>query len=180
MVTVAGIDLAAYQHRPTGMAVVSGSEVLFIGVKHTDDEILSVIIGYRPVAVAIDSPLSHAETYRRVDIAMKMKGYPVLPPGWRTMKPLVSRALRLKESMEARGIVVIETHPRSALKSSGCKSVEELLDEMGVRRGYQKRLTRDEADALVAALVAYMYVRDASIRVSAPDGVVHLLPRLCG
>ncbi len=180
MVVVAGVDLAAYQHRPTGVAVLSDSNVLFIGIMHSDQEIIGLIQSYKPVAVAIDSPLAHAETYREVDILMKKHGYPVLPPGWRTMKPLVDRAVRIKKILEDNGIPVIETHPKSALRSSGCRSLDELLKNTGIEIDLKRKLTRDEADALIAAIVARFYVENNALTVSARDGVIYLLPRICG
>ncbi len=180
MVIVAGLDLAAYQHHPSGVAVLSDNSVLFIGVKHSDPEIIGLIKSYKPRIIAIDSPLSHAQTYREVDILMKRRGYPVLPPGWKTMKPLVDRAIRIKKILEGNSIVVIETHPKSALKSSGCKNIDELLKNTNIMIGFKKKLTRDEADALIAAIVARFYVEGRAYVVAARDGIIYLMPRICG
>ncbi len=176
MVVVGGIDPAATHRRPSGVAILYDNNLLFLGKAYTDNEIIQPILNYKPVAVAIDSPLAYADKYRMVDLEMKRKGFRVLPPGWRSMRMLIERSLRLKNVLEGHGIAVIETHPLSALKNSGC-SFEKLVELHGI--SISRRISRDEADALIAALVAYYYVNDKAINISAPDGIIYLLPRIC-
>jgi len=93
------------------------------------------------------------------------------------MRMLVDRALKLKSLFEEQGLLVVETHPRSALKSSGCRDYDELLNAHGIKVGYS--LSRDEYDAIVAALVARYYSEDRALKIEASDGVIYLLPRIC-
>ncbi|MET1160291.1 MAG: hypothetical protein ABWW65_04965 [Thermoprotei archaeon] len=177
MVIVAGIDPAGSPKKYTGVAVLDNYTLLCIARVKKDEEITSIIHKYKPVVIAIDSPLSHAPGYRKVDIAMKIHGYQVLPPGWRSMRMLIDRSLRLKKLFEERGAIVIETHPRSALKSSGCKNPEDLYNRIGFH--IEKPLSKDENDALISAIVALYYAIGDVIEISDVDGTIYLLPPVC-
>jgi predicted nuclease with RNAse H fold len=177
MVRVAGLDPSGSSRRASGLAILDDHTVLFVGRVRYDREIMDVILSFRPVVIAIDSPLSHAETYREVDLVMRRMGYRVLPPGWRSMRMLIDRSLRLKKVFEENNIVVIETHPYSALKSSGCNDYDALLSKLGI--SVPRVLSRDEYDALVAAIVAKYYTSDEALKIEARDGIIYLLPRIC-
>ena len=177
MVRVAGIDLAGSPRNPSGVCILFNTRIDFLGVLYSDEEIVSLILSMKPRIAAIDAPLAHSPGYREVDREMIRHGYRVLPPGWRSMKMLVTRALLIKEKLEENGIKVIETHPRSALKSSSCSSIDELLAIHGI--SFEKRVSRDEFDAIIAALVAYHYELGDVEVVEACDGKIYLLPRIC-
>ncbi len=179
MVIVAGLDLRARSDKPTGIAFLKDNKLVFVSKTYTDEEIIALLTRYKPLVVALDAPLSHANGFREVDKKMIRQGYRVLPPGWKSMKMLVSRALRIKALLSDKGIYVIETHPRSSLKSSGC-SIEELLGMVGIEKERIRCLSRDEVDAVVAALTAYYYVRGEYVSVKDVDGEIILLPRICG
>ncbi|NPA98365.1 MAG: DUF429 domain-containing protein [Crenarchaeota archaeon] len=178
MVIVAGLDLRARSDKPTGIAFLEDNKLVFVSKTYTDEEIIMLINRYNPLVIAIDAPLSHAKGFREVDKKMIRQGYRVLPPGWKSMKKLVSRALRIKNLLDSKGIHVIETHPRSSLKSSGC-SIEKLLARIGIDKERIRRLSRDEIDAVIAALTAYHYARGEYISVKDVDGEIILLPRIC-
>ena len=177
MVRVAGLDPAATPRRYSGLAVLDDNRLLYVSRLKRDREIVEAVMSFKPVIIAIDSPLSHAITYREVDLVMKRMGYRVLPPGWRSMRLLVERSLRLKRFFEENNIVVIETHPYSALKSSGCEEYDKLLEVHGIKP--PRILSKDEYDAIVSALVAKYYAEGRALKIEARDGIIHLLPRLC-
>jgi len=178
MVIVAGLDPSGNPRRYTGLTILDNFNILYIGRLKLDWEIINTILRYKPVVVAIDSPLSHADGYREVDLCMKRLGFRVLPPSWRSMRMLISRSLVFKEVFEKNNITVIETHPLSALKSSNCRTLDELLSKFKIK--LPRKLSRDEADSLIAALVAYSYVTNSVFKVEAHDGIIYLLPRICG
>ncbi len=182
MVIVGGIDPSSSPKRPTGVAIVSKDNILFIAKAFYDSEIIGVIKEYKPVVIAIDSPLSHSSGFRKVDIEMKKHGYPVLPPNWPAMKKLIDRSLKLVEQIRLLGVEVIETHPKSALKSSGCSSVEELVLQRYRDHGLIEKISKcskDEKDALIAALVALDYMESRAIVIKASDGAIYLLSKTC-
>lgn len=178
MVIFAGLDPAGTEKRPTGLAIIKNNIFIFIGKLYRDNEIIDKILFYKPVVLAIDSPLSYSKGYREVDLLMKKLGYKVLPPGWRSMQILIHRSLRIKSILEKRGVKVIETHPLSALKSSGCKTLDELLAKLNIKLE-TKNLSKDEKDAAIASLVAKFYYNNKSYMVKAKDGIIHLLPKIC-
>jgi len=180
MVKYAGIDLAGSPRNPSGVAILDSTDTIsmaFIGILHSDDEIIELLARFKPVVVAIDAPLSHSRGYREVDRLLLRRNYRVLPPSWRGMSMLVDRALTLVRSLTSMGIRVIETHPKSALKSSGCRSPNELAERIGL--SFEERLSRDEEDALVASIVAYGHDRGYTVVFRAADGEVTLLKPIC-
>lgn len=180
-ICVAGLDLAALENRKTGIAIICDNKVEYINVLYRDEEIISKIIEYSVKVVAIDAPLSHAKGYRKVDLKMKKLGFKVLPPGWRSMKLLVDRAIKLKSLLEDRGIEVIETHPLSALRSSGYSDIEQLINELGIAINIENKhllKIKDVIDAIIAAIVAKLYLKSKTLKVSDVDGTIHLIPKI--
>ena len=144
-------------------------------------KLINKVMEYNTKVVAIDAPLSHAKGYRKVDLKMKKLGFKVLPPGWRSMKLLVDRAIKLKNILEDRGVRVIETHPLSALRSSGYSNVEQLISELGVTIDIKNKHLleiKDVVDAIIAAIVAKLYLESKTLKVSDVDGTIHLIPRI--
>jgi len=178
MVIVAGLDPSGTPRRYTGLTIIDDHNIIYIGRLKHDEEIINTILRYKPVVVAIDSPLSYADGYREVDLCMKKLGFKVLPPGWRSMRMLISRSLAFKEVFERNNITVIETHPLSAFKSSNCASLEELTSKFKME--LPRKPSKDEADSLIAALVAYSYITKSVFKVEAHDGIIYLLPKICG
>ncbi len=181
MICVGGLDLAALEKRSTGIAVICNNELILIGIVHKDEEIFEIFDKYRVKVIAIDAPLSHAKGYRKVDLKMKRLGFKVLPPGWSSMKMLVDRALKVKSLFEKKNIKVIETHPLSALRSSGAHNLNELLKYMGINIAVKNRellKIRDVADAVIAAIVAKCYIESRILVVEDVDGAIYLIPQL--
>jgi len=184
MVICGGLDLAARPYRPTGVAVVRATsdfkfEILYVDEVYSNEEIVSSLVKFSPVAVAIDSPLALPRRggLREVDHALIRAGFRVLPPVWASMRELTLRAQKLMKVLENYGIEVIETHPRSSVKSSSCSSVQELLEVLGIN--VSRRLTRHEADSIVASLVCVYYKNSKALVFRASNGEIALLPQIC-
>ncbi|MCD6301493.1 MAG: DUF429 domain-containing protein [Staphylothermus sp.] len=181
MVIYCGLDPSASLKRSSGLAFLEPNSSLSILLLKTDREIIDTVRKYSPKVIAIDSPLSHAKGYRKIDILLKKHGYKVLPPSWPAMRKLVTRSIYLASIFEELGVKVIETHPRSALISSNCKSVEDLLKRLGYSGVAEivNFLTQDEKDAIIASFVAYYYDLGEVVVFRTEDGEVYLLPRIC-
>ncbi len=181
MVIYCGLDPSASPKKSSGLAFLEPSSSLLIFLLRTDQEIISTVKKYMPKIIAIDSPLSHAKGYRKVDILMKKHGYKVLPPSWPAMRKLVDRSIKLTSIFEKLGIKVIETHPRSALRSSNCRSFKDLLSSLGYSEisKIADFLNQDEKDAIIASFVALYYDLGETVVFRAEDGEVYLLPRIC-
>ncbi len=181
MVIYCGLDPSASPKKSSGLAFLEPGSSLLIFLLRTDQEIISTVKRYMPKIIAIDSPLSHAKGYRKVDILLKKHGYKVLPPGWPAMRKLVNRSIKLVSIFEKLGIKVIETHPRSALRSSNCRSFKVLLSSLGYSEisKIADFLNQDEKDAIIASFVALYYDLGETVIFRAEDGEVYLLPRIC-
>ena len=172
-----GLDLSTTRRR-SAACIIRGDLAYFTNPL-TDDEILEALRS--ATVVAVDAPLTGppVKGHRAVDRLMIRMGFPVLPASWPSMRALTERATRIAGLLRALGVVVVETHPTSALRSSGCRSALELAGRAGVRVE-AKRLTDDEAAALVAAIVAMSYYNGRALLIRDVDGEVALLGPLCG
>ncbi len=181
---VVGIDLAGDERRPTGIAIIKERvAIAFIAFK--DHEIMEVIDAIKPLIVAVDSPLTlpmHGYM-REVDRRMHRLGFPVLPPMFPGMRKLTMRGMRLKAKLEGRGISVIEVHPRSSLKALRRRFKDDNLNvrEIALRVGVkvlEAHMSKDEEDALLAAITGLLYMKGEHYIVRCDDGSI-VLPRWC-
>jgi len=179
-VIVAGLDLAAKVERCSGFAVIDlGSRALLrVTCLHSDQDIIGAVLSERAGTVAVDAPLMESPAMRNVDREAIRRGFRVFPPSMPSMRLLTMRAWKLYRALEERGIDVIETHPKSALKASGAADVESLLKAVGISFS-DVPSSRDLRDAVVCAVVAYCYRVGTCIdRISANDGTIYIVKKL--
>lgn len=182
---VAGLDPGVGNRSCTGYALIrlEGVRRAVVGYGCVDGNGLPRTLLTSRV-VAIDSPFSVpvGSALRRVDRTALERGFKILPPSWSSMRRLVYKSVGLILSLRP-GTTVLETHPRSALKSSRCGGVEELLARAGVQapRGCLELIesNKDVRDAVIAAVVALFFTTGVYEVVYANDGAIFLAPRLC-
>ncbi|OYT58239.1 hypothetical protein B6U71_04870 [Euryarchaeota archaeon ex4484_178] len=163
---IAGIDLAAKEKNPTGIALMDGRRVKCLTL-YTNLQIFSQIIEFQPSIVAIDAPLTlnvkrYADKYLRKYGAMSLK----IP----SMMELARRGLEVKEYLEGKGYKVIEVFPTATAKILGFYSKDKMdmlsyFQEFGIEGGKNKH----EVDALIAAYTGWLYALDKYRKI---DGVV--------
>ncbi|HIP24872.1 MAG TPA: hypothetical protein EYG81_00165 [Archaeoglobus profundus] len=170
-IKVCGLDLAGKKTKPSGIAFVTNGCLEEFLILHSDNEILHKIIENNVRVVAIDAPLSHAKGYRKVDLKMIRSGFKLLPPGWKGMKMLVERAIKIKRELEKNGIKVIETHPLSALKNADYN----LSAFINLKNINLSNLSKDVVDAIICSAVAWAYVTGKVEIVRDVDGEIVLL-----
>lgn len=181
---VGGLDLAAYEHRCTGFAVIDEDHniVKELICLHKDEEIINAVSGSSIEILAIDAPLIETPRFRKVDRKTIRIGFRVMPPSFKHMKTLTIRAWLIYQRLTQLGITVIETHPRSALKSSGTTNVIELCKALNISidSNLVTRLKhKDLKDALISAVVALCYKRKSCIKtIEAEDGIIYLITYL--
>ena len=182
MLLVAGVDLAA--GRRTGVAIVgviNGRPFLLESHILGFEEAAWLLRCYGVRVAAVDAPLSHASigAWRVIDLAGRRLGLRLLPPGWRGMRRLVEAARVLMRVALDGGVSIIETHPSSVVKVSGCGDARSLLERCYAGMLDEPR-GRDEVDAAVAGCVAYCFLYGCYARVEAVDGSIWLVdPRVC-
>jgi len=181
-----GIDLAASERRCTGLAALvdEGGKPSLIDARcvYSDAEILSRVEEMHRnadrIVIAIDAPLTTEIKFREVDRKMISLGFRVMPPTFKHMRYLTIRGTRLALKFIERGLEVIETHPRSVFRSSGCSSFLELLKCFGLESTLNNR-NRHVMDAVLAAIAALCYVRGCGKSIEAVDGAIWILKRVC-
>jgi Uncharacterized conserved protein len=181
----AGLDLSGSEQKSSGVSIVKVGKdldikVLYVGRLRTNSEIVELLWNHSVRAVAVDSPLtlpSRGKHFRRVDLKLIKMGYKVLPPSWVSMKKLSVRAINLVNELKSLGILVIETHPTSSLGSSGCDSFDELAGKL--RLELPRELSKDEKDAVIAAVTCAFHLLNKDIVVKDEDGEISILPRIC-
>jgi len=190
---VVGVDLSASEKKPTGLVVLESvnlsrwrcveARLLYMNTV----SLAMKIAEYAPHLVVVDAPLSRPPPgagFRPAELQVLRLGGRLLPLTLRSMSLLLERALALKKCVESYAEVV-ETHPSSLLKISGC-SIEELLliaslSSHGNCPVEPARLSRDIRDALLASIVGVGLSKGFSIVVgdSYCTRFVLLKPGLC-
>ncbi len=184
-VIVAGLDLAASPRRCSGYSVIevknNRSFLTKIKCLGTDESIINEALKDRVHVIAIDAPLVKEPKMREVDKLMIKQGLKVFPPNFSWMRKLSVRGWLIADKLRLLGIEVIETHPRSAIAVTGIGSLEELLDLLGIKvcvSDFSRRiLHKDLRDSVIAAVVAYCYIRGCYDVVEASDGSIYILKK---
>lgn len=180
-IRVCGLDLAGKESNPSGIAFITDGYLEEYLILYSDKEIISKILANNVSVVAVDAPLSHAEGYRKVDLKMIKKGFKLLPPGWKGMRMLVKRAINIKKAIENKGIVVVETHPLSALKNTGVFGLKESLSMfINLKNADLTNLSKDIVDAIICSAVAWAYIKNEVEIISDVDGEIVLLKKIRG
>ncbi len=164
-----GVDLAL--RRPSSLAGYRRGEGVVIW-----GEILKDRIDLDSDLVIIDAPLSLPKSggFRDFERKVISRGYRLLPIKSGPMRGLAVVGSRIRKGLESRGVVVLETHPTSALKALG-------IDRDDVVRLFSPILSspprsRDDIDALVCLLVGMLYLRGEAEIFEGDDGSM-VLPR---
>lgn len=182
---VAGLDLAASPRRCSGYSVIevknNCSFLTKIRCLSTDESIINEVLKDRVHVIAIDAPLVKEPKMREVDKLMIKQGLKVFPPNFSWMRELSARGWLIAEKLRSLGIEVIETHPRSAMAVTGLGSLEELLGLLGIKvrvGDFSRRiLHKDQRDSIIAAVVAYCYIKGCYNVVRASDGSIYILKK---
>jgi len=160
---VVGLDLAGSQRNDTGwclLAETGGVKAVACRIVHSDDEILSGLRDARPDIVAVDAPLTYSGARRACDEALREYG--ALPVTLRGMEILAERGRSLAEKMRVGGLRFIEVHSQASAKILGVYHKNDFtmqknmmaLDLAGDVN--TKILSRDELDAVMAAVTGYL------------------------
>jgi predicted nuclease with RNAse H fold len=181
-----GIDLAASDRRPSGYCVLSSRDMSCrTGIAKRDEELLELALSARPRVVAIDAPLSFAANggpFRRCDLEARRRGFMVLPLSMPSMAKLTARGVRLRRSLEERGLEVIEVFPTGGFRALGIEPPKRGLNKAleGLRRmGLKVENVENvhEVDAVMAAYIAYKYfVGEVEVVGDPVEGVI-IVPR---
>jgi hypothetical protein len=179
-----GIDLAGSPKNDTGFCLleVTGEEKkLSVTLLHSDSEILEKIKKNLPDLIAIDAPLTYEGVNRECDNILR--DYGALPATLRGMEVLARRGTSLASELRKLGCKYIEIYAKATGKILGFYDVDEStaqrkLLSAGLCGDLEKRmLTKDEIDAVFAALTAYLHYDGKSEEVGGVNGKI-IIPRI--
>jgi predicted nuclease with RNAse H fold len=176
---VVGVDLAGSSRNETGVCVldVEGeSKHVATRIVHENDELLAVIGEFKPDLVAVDAPLTYNGVRRNCDELLRQYGaLPVTLPG---MEALAKRGSILARELETRKVPYIEVYSTATAKILGFYS----KDEFSMQKSMMalsldgdinvRLLTKDELDAVSAAMTAYLHLLGRTVLVGGDGGAV--------
>lgn len=189
-----GIDLAGSPRRPTGICVLDSELTAKTLVAYGDEEILGSVVENNPNVVAIDAPLSiplgrksvedrEGPHLRECDKQLISLGIRFFPVTLGPMRQLTVRGMRLKDVLSSMGLAVIEVYPGGAQdvlgiprKSKGLEVLREGLEKLGIK-GLNPSMSGDELDAVTAAYVGLLYLRDEALVLRGADGAI-VMPKV--
>ncbi len=194
---VVGIDLAGSEKRNTGFCVMDSRMRCRTTVLHSDGEILTNTLAAQPEVVSIDAPLflpkgrenlekrgpPHFRECDKELLRMHIRFFPIsLGP----MRMLTARGMKLRATLEARGLEVIESFPGAIQdvlgmprKQEGLQELAQALSRHGIKLGRPTDgLTGDELDAVTSALVGLLYSKGDYKAIGDPEEGLMILPAL--
>ena len=195
-----GLDPSGSERKRSGLAVIDESLSAESRIVRTDADILQAVREVQPDVVAIDAPLSLPKgrccadpscpcsvhgIVRSADRAVSRMGY---RPFWTLLPSMVNltlRSIRLRETLESKGVKVIEVYPGAAQdrlglprKQRGEDALLEGLLRLGIRFTDDKpKRVHDELDAVTAAYVGLCWLQDAYEAAGPPDEIQIILPQ---
>jgi predicted nuclease with RNAse H fold len=179
-----GIDLAGNPGNETGFCVLEiegDKKSVSTCILHSDSDILDRIKKVSPPLIAIDAPLTYAGVNRRCDA--DLSSYGALPVTLRGMEVLGLRGTALAKEISDLKYKTIEVYSTASAKILGLYGRNEMeayknLLSAGLDGVVQKRmLTKDEMDAVYAALTAYLHATGATEKVGDPSGEI-VIPKV--
>jgi predicted nuclease with RNAse H fold len=187
--SIVGLDLAGVESRPTGFCALTDMKAETCLV-YTDKEIVEKTVCNHPKIVAIDAPLCLPPGRKSIDertnihlresdkqlLKMGIKLFPVtLGP----MRKLTTRGIRLKSTLEAQKLTVIEAYPGGAQdvlgiprKQQGLEKLRAGLEKLGIK-GLSSQMSNHELDAATCAYVGQLFLKGKAVIYGTPsEGIV--------
>jgi len=183
-VKVVGIDLAGNPKNDTGFCVlrVDGDvKSVSTSILKSDSEILDLLKEIRPDIIAIDAPLTFDEKNRLCDEELRVYG--ALPVTLRGMEVLARRGSSLAEEIKKLNLNLIEIFATASAKILGFydsneKKMQKKLMDANISGDVDRRfLTKDELDAIFAAITGYLQLNGSTEEVGNSEGKI-VIPKV--
>lgn len=175
---VCGVDLAGLAKNPSGFCTLTedaGVKTVQVKLLFSDEEIIRELDNASPDVVALDAPTTFEGQNRACDKELAIYGaLPVTLPG---MEVLARRGTELAGELEGK-YKVIEVYAKASAKILGVYAKDDFpcqkkllsLDLSGDPN--ERMLTRDELDAIFAAITGYLHLLGQSREVGGLDGKI--------
>ena len=162
---VVGVDLAGLEKNGTGFCILTvdgEKKSVKTIILYSNDELIKAIVDAKADLVAVDAPLIYENANRKCDELLRQYGaLPATLPG---MEVLAKRGVLLAKELNRRGIKYIEVYSIASAKILGVYNKKEFpmqknMLSLGLNGDTNKRLLiKDELDAILAAVTAYLHV----------------------
>ncbi len=180
---IVGIDLAGNPGNDTGFCIltVDDEKSVSTSILKSDSEILERLKKVQPEIVAIDAPLIFDGRNRLCD--EELGEYGALPVTLRGMEVLAKRGTSLADKIRKSNLNIIEIFATASAKILGfydpdCRNMQKRLMEAKISGDIDRRfLTKDELDAVFAAITGYLYLNGSTLEVGNDDGRI-VIPRV--
>lgn len=176
---IVGIDLAGSDKNDTGFCILAGdgkSKKVKTRLLKTDKDIILQCDLVKPELIAIDAPLTPARNaYMRL-ADEELKEYGALPHSLRGMTYLVERGIRLGNELK-KSYRVIEVYNSASAKILGFYDKDHLEMQKRMAKMISGDITdrvmsRDELDAITAALTGYLHLQGKTTEVGDEEGKI--------
>ena len=186
--TIAGLDLAGVDSRPTGFCVLKGLKAE-TSLAYGDKEIVRRIKEVKPRIIAVDAPSrlpqGRATIEEKTDVHLMECDVELLKRGINffqvtlgPMRKLTSRGIRLRGVLESNGFTVIEVYPGGAQdvlmiprKQRGLKGLRTGLEKLGIE-GLTGELSDHELDAVTGAYVGKLFLEGKATVYGTPEQAI--------
>lgn len=167
---IIGIDLAGNPKNNTGFCFLEVNDdeekAVTTEISHSNTEIIEKVEKIKPEIVAVDAPLTFSGTNRKCDDLLK--NYGTLPVTLRGMEILAVRGTELAKELKKRDFSIIEIFATASAKILGlyAKSEREMQKNLlnsRIKGDVEKRfLSKDELDAIFAAITGYLHIKGST------------------
>lgn len=181
---IVGIDLAGNPKNETGFCIleVNGeNKIVKTSILHSNLEITEKLNEISPEIIAIDAPLVFSGVNRPCD--EKLREYGALPVTLRGMEVLARRGSEFAKELKRMNFRFIEVFATASAKILGFydskdREMQKKLMNSGLLGDLQKRfLTKDELDAVFAAITGYLYLNNSTESIGDENGMI-VIPRV--
>ncbi len=181
---VGGIDLAGNPKNDTGFCIMQTTDDrkhVSTSILHSDSEIIDILKETKPDLVAVDAPLNYIGKNRECD--SELHDYGVLPVTLRGMETLAIRGCALAKKLEEHNIDFIEVSSKSTAKILGLHNKKErIMQKNLITSGIegsidQRMLSKDELDAIFAAITAYLHINNKTTTAGKEDEII-IIPKI--
>ena len=181
---IIGIDLAGNPKNDTGfciMEIEGDKKKVYTKILHSNYDIIKNITEIKPKIIAVDAPLTYLGDNRKCD--MELRDYGALPVTLKGMEVLAVRGTELAGELGALHLNLIEVFSKASAKILGFynkreKVMQKSLINAGISGSVDERfLSRDELDAIFAAITGYLYINGLTATVGDDTGKI-IIPRV--
>ncbi len=181
---IVGIDLAGHPTNDTGFCVLRADDdgkSVTTSILKSDSDILKRLKEIQPSIIAIDAPLIFDGRNRPCDD--ELREYGALPVTLRGMEVLAKRGSSLAREIKKLNPNLIEISAKTSAKILGFhdpdnKKMQRRLIEAKISGDIDKRfLTKDELDAIFAAITGYLHLNGSTEEVGDDNGRI-IIPKV--